>query len=258
VSRNFELLSQLGKMQELLPTEEMAPSHLPTPEAAPDLAIPEEDNVPSIPTLEMSGTVKDEISKLVQNLFLGPQNCHQIVFAGCESGSGSTWTCAHAGEILAQTRGTVCVVDCHLRAPRLHEEFGQQNHHGLSDALIGTGTIREYVCRISRRLWLLSCGSAPDAGQNLLSSTRMRSRMAELRATFDYVLIDAPPLNASSDAIMLGVETDGVVLMLKANSSRRESAKKAVQDLRAANVRTLGAVLNQRTFPIPEKLYRRL
>jgi Mrp family chromosome partitioning ATPase len=65
-------------------------------------------------------------------------------------------------------------------------------------------------------------------------------------------------LNAFNDAIVLGGQTDGVVLMLKANSSRRESARKAVQELHAANVRTLGAVLNQRTFPIPERLYKRL
>jgi Mrp family chromosome partitioning ATPase len=70
--------------------------------------------------------------------------------------------------------------------------------------------------------------------------------------------MDAGPMNASNDAIILGGLSDGVVLMLKAHSSRRETARKAVQELQSANVRTLGAVLNQRTFPIPEKLYKRL
>jgi Mrp family chromosome partitioning ATPase len=86
----------------------------------------------------------------------------------------------------------------------------------------------------------------------------MRSRLTELRAAFDYVLVDAAPMNASNDAIILGGLSDGVVLMLKANTSRRETARKAVQELQSANVRTLGAVLNQRTFPIPETLYKRL
>jgi Mrp family chromosome partitioning ATPase len=92
----------------------------------------------------------------------------------------------------------------------------------------------------------------------MLGSEQMRSRLAELRSAFDYVLIDSAPMNVSRDAIVLGGFTDGVVLVLKAHSSRRETARSAVQDLAAANVRTLGAVLNQRTFPIPEKLYRRL
>jgi len=85
----------------------------------------------------------------------------------------------------------------------------------------------------------------------MLGSDRMRSRLTELRMAFDYVLIDAPPLNACNDAVILGALSDGVVLTLKANSSRRETAKKAVQELAAANVRTLGAVLNQRHLSGP-------
>ena len=92
----------------------------------------------------------------------------------------------------------------------------------------------------------------------MLGSDRMRARLAELRSAYDYVLIDAAPMSACNDAIVLGGLSDGVVLMLKANSSRRETARKALQDLQTANVPTLGAVLNQRTFPIPEALYKRL
>ncbi len=82
--------------------------------------------------------------------------------------------------------------------------------------------------------------------------------MAELRSHFDYVLVDAPPLSASNDAIALGAASDGVVIVLKAHASRRETARKAVEDLKAANVRVLGAVLNQRTFPVPDGLYSKL
>ena len=57
---------------------------------------------------------------------------------------------------------------------------------------------------------------------------------------------------------MLARNAEGVVLVLRANSSRREAARKAVRDLEAANVRVLGAVLNHRTFPVPESIYRKL
>lgn len=82
--------------------------------------------------------------------------------------------------------------------------------------------------------------------------------MTELRADFDYVLIDAPPIGSSNDATVLASSTDGLVLVLKANSSRRESARGAIHDLQAAKVRVLGAVLNQRTFPIPQSIYDKL
>jgi Mrp family chromosome partitioning ATPase len=92
----------------------------------------------------------------------------------------------------------------------------------------------------------------------LLNSDRMRSRLAELRTEFDYVLIDAPPLSLGNEAVLIGRGVDGLVMVLKANSSRRESVRKAIQDLENARVPVLGAVLNQRTFPIPQSLYSRL
>jgi Mrp family chromosome partitioning ATPase len=72
------------------------------------------------------------------------------------------------------------------------------------------------------------------------------------------VLIDAPPLTRYSDAIALGQLTDGFVLVLEANSTRREAALKVSENLRAAHIQVLGAVLNKRTFPIPESLYNKL
>jgi Mrp family chromosome partitioning ATPase len=65
-------------------------------------------------------------------------------------------------------------------------------------------------------------------------------------------------LTRYSDAIALGKVADGLALVLEANSTRREAAARASENLRAAEIRILAAVLNKRTFPIPEPLYRRL
>jgi Mrp family chromosome partitioning ATPase len=119
--------------------------------------------------------------------------------------------------------------------------------------------MRNFAQPLSRpELWLVSSGSAVEDSQSLLSSDRMRLRLTELRAEFDYVLIDAAAISYCNDATVLACATDGLVLVLKANSSRRESARKAIHDLRAAKARVLGAVLNQRTFPIPQSIYNRL
>jgi len=270
LSRNFELLSEAGRLHELVQSQ-ADPSQV-SPRAAEDsfvapqgfesnfsVAQPVEDNFPEAGSLETSEAIKQEIVKLVQRLFLSEQGPRRVVFAGTESGCGCSWMCARVAEELAsQGRGTVCVVDCNLRSPGLHQQFGTENHHGLSDALQGPGPVRDYVHRWSRNLWLVSCGASPETGLTMLGSERMRARIAELRATFDYVLIDAAPLSSCNDAIVLGGLVDGVVLTLKANSSRRETARNVLHELKTANVRVLGAVLNQRTFPIPESLYKKL
>src|SRR5579872_4088788 len=219
------------------------------------------DTVSSTPAIEMGEGARTEISRLVQTLFRLPdvKGPRRIVFSGNEPGCGCSWMCAHVAEVLAsQVDASVCVMDCNLRAPTLHQQFGVENSVGLTDLLQQSDPVREYIHQLSRRnLWLLSCGS-PENREVTVGSPRMRARMAELSATFDYLLIDAPSLKDSNDAIVLGGLSDGVVLVLKANASRREVARRALYDLEAANVTSLGAVLNQRKFPIPNAIYNRL
>lgn len=253
MSRNFELLYQSGKMQELLQSQSPA-DMVPTATQV--------DTSASTPSIEMGEEARNEINRLVQSLFRLPdvKGPRRIVFTGNEPGCGCSWMCARVAEVLAShVDAAVCVVDCNLRSPSLHEQFGVDNHHGLTELLQQTDPVRDYVHQLSRRnLWLLSCGSSGENRQNLLGSPRMRARMAELSAAFDYLIIDAASLKESNDAIVVGGLSDGVVLVLKANASRREVARRALYDLQAANVTSLGAVLNQRKFPIPNAIYNRL
>ena len=205
---------------------------------------------------------QEECLKLVQSLFFmqGGAAQRSVVFAGVDSGSGCSKMCARTAELLAMNiTGTVCLVDANLRAPSLPEAFGVSNHFGLTDSLRKQGPIRDFAKPLKpENLWLLSCGSSADISAWLLNSESMKARVAELREAFDYVLIDAPPLGTYADGIALGQLADGLVLVLEANNTRREAASRVAEQLKAAQIRILGAVLNKRTFPIPEPLYRRL
>jgi protein-tyrosine kinase len=261
MSRNFELLQQIGREQSLYSaTTTDEPIHGLEPVEDLDPVLPEVTPVGS--RLKIEGPELEEITKLVQRVFLLPGNDspRTVVFSGAESGNGCSWVCARVAEVLAtQVSGSVCLVDANLRNPGLSEQFEVENHHGLTDSLREREPIRSYAKALScPRLWLLTSGSEIEDGQNLLGSDRMKMRMSELRAEFDYVLIDTPAVTSASDATILGTTTDGLVMVLKANSSRRESARTAIHDLREAKVRVLGAVLNQRTFPIPQSIYEKL
>jgi Mrp family chromosome partitioning ATPase len=254
LSRNFELFRQLGRLQEVLQEPENSSP-----------AIPEEPLVGSLvptTTFAAQGDAREEVIKLVRNLFFASETDapRHVTFAGTESGTGCSWICSHAAELLApQVRGSVCLVDCNLRDPSLHRRFNMPHHQGLTDALVGSGSIRQYVHRLSpSNLYLLSSGTVREGQQALLASDGMRSRITELYSHFDYVLFDVGSLNTCNDGFILGRLADGIVLVLRANSSRRETALKALQELAATKVDVLGAVLNQRTFPIPEAIYKYL
>jgi len=253
MSRNFELLQKIGREQSLYATAAEEP--LPEMEA-PAVVIPVGSR------LAIEAAELEEITKVVQRVFLLPGNeaPRTVVFSGTEPGNGCSWVCARVAEVLAsQVSGSVCLVDANLQNPGLHAQFGAENLYGLTDALRKREPIRSFAQPLScPRLWLLSSGSPAEDGQSLLSSDRMRLRMTGTPTEFDYVLMDTPAISSSHDATSVGAATDGMVLVLKANSSRRESARGAIHDLRAAKVRVLGAVLNQRTFPIPQSIYDKL
>ncbi len=212
--------------------------------------------------LNIDKLTREESQKLVQRVFLaqGAENPRVVVFAGIDHGNGCSQICAQTARILADNvQGSVCLLDANLRTPSLPNIFGVTNHHGLTDALMEADSVRSYAKPLTpSNLWLLSCGSMPAGSSNMLTSARMKDRIAELRREFDYVLVDAPPLNEYSDAIALGQLADGLVLVLEANATRRESALRIADTLRATQIRVFGAVLNKRTFPIPEGLYNRL
>jgi Mrp family chromosome partitioning ATPase len=210
---------------------------------------------------EMESWQTEELTKLVDGVFLAPgaeadraMSTRTVVLASSESGNGCSWICARAGELLAsQVAGRVCLVDANFGRATLHEHFGVPNHHGLSDALRQEGPISGYVSQLSRRnLALVSAGSDFSAGRadgspdrNLAAAERMRLRLQELRADFDYVLVDAASLDTGNESIALGKMTDGIVLVLKTHSTRRERTRSRVRDLKSAGVRILGAVLNR-------------
>lgn len=256
MSRNFELLQNLGKEQEMFGSQGtplVTESAVPVTQAA-------EAYEWKPPQLAMEDSQREELEKLVQRVFLIPtaDAARFVVFSGTESGVGGSWICARVAEILAsQVAGTVCVVDANLRSPGIHHQFGVEAGPGLSDSLLTPEPVQEFFRSLDRRnLFLLSAGTDSENGQALLNSDRLRARLDEVRSQFNYVLVDAPSLSSGNDTVVMGRAADGVVVVLKAHSSRRETVRKTMLDLEEAKVRVLGAVLNQRTFPIPQKIYK--
>jgi Mrp family chromosome partitioning ATPase len=245
MSKNFELLNRVENSTffklpaEPGPLPQKAHASIPLKKAPPDI----------------------EIAKLVQRLFapVGNGSGPKVVsFSGISRDDRSSWICARAGEILAEQADTsVCLVDVNLWSPQLHIQFATANPYGLAEALTTQGPIRNFGKPLyGENLWLIPSGLVKPGFHASIDS--YRERLAELREAFEYVLLSAPALSRETEATFLGQLADGMVLIVEANHSRRETVRRAKEQLESANVRLLGAVLDQRTFPIPEGLYRRL
>ncbi len=255
MSRNFELLQRLEEDQA---EKRAADAIFATPEkpAFSEIDVPIEGQI--LPPLQ--DMVSGEIRKLIERLFVSTASHRAVVFSGVERHTGCSWLAAHMAQNLAmQGRGSVCLIDGNLRFPALHNVFRVENHHGLTDAVLDSQPMRNFIRRLPiPNLWLLSCGSWDKTASALLEPEALRRRILELRNEFDFVIVDSAALNVHADAIALGTACEGLALVLKANSSRKETARRIMQEVHAAKVPLFGAVLNQRTFPIPQAIYSRL
>jgi Mrp family chromosome partitioning ATPase len=211
---------------------------------------------------DLEAITRGEEIKLVQRVFPGTDegSPRTVLFARLDGEAGCAPTCARVAEILAaRAEGPVCVVDANFRAPSLHEYFGVENVNGLAEATVESGPIQNFAQQIPEPdLWLMPTGKAAAQLRFPMMADGLRVRMEELRNTFRYVVIHASPLRLETSAMLLSRWTDGVVLVLEANATRRDTARRVKEILDAANVSVLGVVLNNRTFPIPDAIYRRL
>jgi Mrp family chromosome partitioning ATPase len=137
------------------------------------------------------------------------------------------------------------LVETDFKSPSLPSLLGTTNHYGLTDALLQEGPIRSFAKPLQTdNVWLLSRGSLIPDSSNLQNSDRISARFEELRKEFDYVLVDGPPLTRYLETTQLGRLTDGLVLVLEVNSTRKEAALSMIESLRAGQIQVLGAVLN--------------
>ena len=204
-----------------------------------------------------------EETEMVQRIFMLPTHevPRVVVFYGVGRVHGAVGVCARAGQNLAnQTSSSVCVVEGDFHSPSLHQYFGVDNSHGFSDAILESRPILDFVRSVPAvNLSVLSGGSRCGEAQALWKSERLRYCVAELRREFSYVLISGPPVSQKQvDAVLFGQIADGSILILESMVTRREAARTAKENLASANVKILGAVLNNHAFSIPEILYKRL
>ena len=179
----------------------------------------------------------------------GGEQLKTLVVTSAAPGEGKTLTAANLAVTLAYDGLRVLLVDCDIRRPRVHGLFHLPRAPGLMELLMAADrpgappppAIRQTTVA---RLSVLPCGALPMNAANLLSSTRMRLLLEELKQQFDIIVLDTPPVLATADAGIVGSLTDGVLLVVRAGATDRNAAQRAYQQLANVGARVVGTVLN--------------
>ena len=167
-----------------------------------------------------------------------------IMVASAAAGEGKTLTASNLALTFSESyQKRVLLIDADLRRPTLHSVFRLETALGLGDGLLSTGESKMLVRQVSPRLAVLPAGrpsSDPMAG---LTSERMKRLIHEARQSFDWVILDTPPVMLLPDAHLLASMVEGAVMVVRANSTPFELIKRAVDAL--GRQRIIGVVLNR-------------
>jgi succinoglycan biosynthesis transport protein ExoP len=167
-----------------------------------------------------------------------------VLLTSSRPSEGKTSVTLNLAVTLAQSGRQVVVVDADLRAGNCHALLGLNNRYGLVHLLNDGLTLDAVLQRTAvDGLYLIPRGPVPSDPAKLLGSDRMKEALEGLRARFDLVLIDTPPAIAVSDALVLSIQCDGVLLVLRAQKTPAAAVQRVVERLEAVGAQVLGTVL---------------
>jgi capsular exopolysaccharide synthesis family protein len=199
---------------------------------------------PRSPVSEAYRTLRTSIQ------FLGlDRDLKTIMITSASPDEGKSTTLANLAVTFAEAGREVIAVDCDLRRPSLHRLFDVPNDRGLSKAISEDTPLEDVLLATTiQHLRVLPSGLVPPNPSEVLGSQRMNRVIEGLRALADIILFDAPPTIAVTDAAVLGVKVDGVLLVVSAGKTKRDHALKAKGLLEKVNAKVLGVVLNNVKF----------
>lgn len=171
-------------------------------------------------------------------------------------GEGKTTFAINLAMAHAHTKKTL-LIDADMRRPAIAKGLDlPPGGKGLSNLVSGTAALKECVHSIGgSNLSVLASGTIPPNPLELLLSNKFTETLAHLATIYDIIILDSPPVELVSDALVISSQATGVIYLVKANDTPYQLARKGLQRIRRAGGQVMGVVLNQLDFVKAQKYY---
>ena len=173
-----------------------------------------------------------------------------IVVTSTLPSEGKSFNASNLAVALAESGKKTLLVNCDLRKPTLQKIFNVAAEKGLVNCLAGENKVEDVIVRDIKipGLDVIFCGPVPPNPAKLFISKRFSNLIKELRAQYDYILLDAPPVLAVSDALVAARSADGVLFVVRAGYISESAVKEAVNQMLQNKLNLVGVILNRFSY----------
>ena len=176
---------------------------------------------------------------------LGTSDKNVIAISSPNPSEGKSTASANIAIAFAQTSSKVLLIDADMRKPVQHKSFRLSNTQGLSTLIVNMSSIEDSIKKnVVENLDVITSGPTPPNPSELLSSSRYVKLLDKLSKMYDYIIIDTPPVNVVSDAMVMSNSVSGILLVVKYGSTTFSDISESLKQVELANANLLGFVLN--------------
>lgn len=172
--------------------------------------------------------------------------CPIIGVTSSMRGEGKSTTAVNLSYVLAEAGKRVMLIDGDMRIPSIAKKMKIDNSLGLTDCLKGAEALKlsSLKSEIFNNWYIMPSGALPPNPSELLGSKRMENILKTLSETFDYIIIDLPPVNVVSDALAVSKFITGMIVVIREDYAEKKELENCVRLLKLSNVNVLGCVMN--------------
>jgi len=194
-------------------------------------------------------TATEQYKLLRANLsFTLPEDvkCPIIGVTSSMRGEGKSTTAVNLSYVLAEAGKKVILIDGDLRIPSIAKKMKIDNSVGLTDCLKGVEALQLglFKSELYSNWYIMPSGTLPPNPSELLGSRRMEAVLKNLSESFDYIIIDLPPVNVVSDALAISKFITGMIVVIREDYAEKRELENCVRLLKMSNVNVLGFVMN--------------
>ena len=172
--------------------------------------------------------------------------CPIIGVTSSMRGEGKSTTAVNLSYVLAEKGSPVLLIDGDLRIPSIAKKMRIDSSPGLTDLLMGHGAhMPDFRSALLDNWFILPSGDIPPNPSELLGSRRMEYILNSFRESFDYIIIDLPPVNIVTDALSIASLITGMVVVVREDYTEKKELERCFRQLQLSNVNVLGCILNE-------------